>query len=249
MKLFKFILLFTVIICTNSCVDNNDDPPEITSGTLAIQFNHDWNGLPIDFDDLKYTNAFGDVLSISKLRYLISNFVLHLADGSVINLDGYILVDLNSGNLTAYAVNIPFNNYTAISFTFGFDETDNIDGAYPDLNSASWNWPEMLGGGYHFMQFEGKYEDGGAESPFAYHNGTARVSTGVFEANHFEVNLGGFVFNQESTLNLHMNLAEWFTNPYTWDLDTYSIDLMMNYDAQKLINDNGQSVFTLGEIN
>ena len=248
MKIFKFILLFTVIILTNSCNDNND-PPEITSGNLAIHFNHDWNGEPIDFDEIKYTNAFGDVLSITKLRYLISNFVLQLSDGSVINLNGYILVDLNSGNLTAYAPNIPFNNYTGISFTFGFDETDNVDGFYPDLNAASWNWPEMLGGGYHFMQLEGKYDDGGIESPYAYHNGTARVSDGIFEANHFEVNLGGFAFSEESTLNLHMNIAEWFTNPYPWDLDTYNIDLMMNFDAQILMNQNGGSVFSIGNVN
>ena len=28
-------------------------------------------------------------------------------------------------------------------------KADNIDGEYVDLNSASWNWPGMLGGGYH----------------------------------------------------------------------------------------------------
>ena len=33
----------------------------------------------------------------------------------------------------------------------------NTDGAYPDLNSASWNVPPMLGGGYHYMQLDGKF--------------------------------------------------------------------------------------------
>lgn len=241
-KLITFLLICTVISCS-------DDDASPTSGTLSIQFNHNWDGSDIDFDEIKYTNEFGHTLGISKLRYLISKIVLHQSDGSSISIDGYILIDVNEGNFTAYAPNIPFNEYTSISFTFGFDELDNIDGGYPDLNSASWNWPTMLGGGYHFMQFEGKYNSSGTENPFAYHMGTARVSPGNFEQNYFEVDLGEFNFTQESTLNIDMNIAEWFTNPYVWDLDAYSIDLMMNYDAQKLMNDNGKSIFSLGEIN
>lgn len=239
-----FFLIATSII---SCSKDDSHPP--TTGSLAIQFNHNWDGQSIGFDEINFTNAFGHGLSITKLRYLISGFVLHLSDGTSILVEGYILIDLNTEKLTFYAPNIPFANYTGISFIFGFDEEKNMDGAYADLNSESWNWPEMLGGGYHFMQFEGKYNSGVTENPYAYHMGTARVSDGVFEQNYFEVNLGGFSFTQESTLNIHMNLAEWFTNPNTWDLDTYNVDLMMNYNAQKLMNQNGKSVFSLGEIN
>jgi hypothetical protein len=159
------------------------------------------------------------------------------------------LVDLNTNNVSAFIPEIPFDTYTGISFTFGFNETDNTDGTYNDLNAASWNWPAMLGGGYHFMQFEGMYSDGLIQNTYAYHMGTARVSTGVFEQNYFEVNLGGFNFNSDTTLHINMNLAEWFKNPNTWDLNLYNIDLMGNYDAQIMMNENGKSVFSLGEIN
>lgn len=239
-----FLLIFCVTI---SCNDHHS--LQATSGTLTIQFNHDWNGEAIDFDELKYTNAIGQDLSITKLRYLISDFVIQLSDGTSINMDNHFLVDVNSGEITINLQDIPFNNYTVISFTFGFNEEKNIDGAYSDLNSTSWNWPTMLGGGYHFMQFEGKYDSAGLEAPFAYHMGTARVSTGIFEQNYFEVNLDQFNFKQESTLNINMNVAGWFTNPSDWDLEIYNVDLMTNYNAQKLMNTNGKSVFSLGEIN
>lgn len=245
MRILKYIL----ILCLTVLFSCNDDDDTIKSGNLTIQFNHDWNGTPIDFNELKYTNAHGHKLSITKLRYLVSNIILHTDDGANEIIEVYKLVDLNESDLTLIFPNIPFNNYTGISLTFGFDEMDNIDGAYTDLNSVSWNWPQMLGGGYHFMQLEGKYESGATESPFAYHMGTARVSSGVFEQNYFNVNLGQFNFAQDSTFKINMNLAEWFTNPYNWDLETYNVDLMMNYDAQKLMNDNGKSVFSLGEIN
>ena len=243
LKLIVPLFLFVFISC------GDDDTIQPTSGELSIQFNHNWNGKEIEFNELNFTNAFGQELSITKLRYLISDIVLHLPDNTSIPIDGYILVDLNESNLIAYAPNIPFNNYTGLSFTFGFDENDNLDGAYPDLNSASWNWPSMLGGGYHFMQLEGKYESSGTENPYAYHMGTARKNPGEFEQNYFDVALDGFNFTQESTINIQMNIAEWFTNPQNWDLEVYDIDLMMNYDAQKLMNVNGKSVFSLGEIN
>ena len=44
-----------------------------------------------------------------------------------------------------------------------------------------------------------------------------------------------------------MNLAEWFKNPITWNLDDLHIMLMPNYQAQKMINQNGRSVFSLGQ--
>jgi hypothetical protein len=226
-----------------------ENTDEIEAGELTIQFNHEWNGEIINFNELKYVNFNGETLSINKLRYLISNIVLHKTDGSLLELDGYVLVDLNKNNISIPFSNIPFDTYSGLSFTFGFNKNDNLDGAYKDLNAASWNWPTMLGGGYHFMQFEGTYIDDENEKPFTYHMGTAKKSDGVFEENSFEINLGEFDFNKASTLNLYANIAEWFTNPNTWDLNSYNINLMSNYDAQKMMNTNGKTVFSLGEIN
>lgn len=249
MKNLKLLLVAILFITMNSC--DNDDPVA-TSGSIRFDFSHNWDGDNVTVDDFnifQFTNANGQEMSISKLRYLISNIFLNKADGSSIAIDGYLLVDLSTQATFAFVSNIPFDTYTSISFTFGFDETENVDGAYPDLNSASWNWPEMLGGGYHFMQLEGMYADGLIESPYAYHMGTARLAPGVFEANHFEVFINGFTHTSDASIEIKMNIAEWFKNPYTWDLDTYSTDLMMNYDAQILMNQNGNSVFSLGTVN
>lgn len=246
MNIFRLFFSIILVFTLNAC--NEDDSNSIESGDLVIQFNHDWNGSHIDLDQLIYENTNGDLLSISKLKYLISNFILQTPDGNSLQFNGYTLVDIDKESVFVLIPNVPFSDYSKLSFTFGFNEFENIDGAYNDLNAASWNWPEMLGGGYHFMQFEGKYEDNGNESSFAYHMGTAKASEGVFEQNFFEVELNGFHFTKPSTLNLNMNIAEWFSNPHTWDLNVYNINLMQNYDAQKMMNDNGKTIFSLGEI-
>jgi hypothetical protein len=249
MNPIKKLLMLTLILSLLGCDDNDTDT--VRFGTIDINFNHYWDGVEVtssDFNSETYINANNDVLTISKLRYLVSNITLHKPDGTSDKLLDYYLVDLS--NNTSFGISdVAVENYSSISFTFGFNEADNIDGNYLDLNSTSWNWPTMLGGGYHFMQFEGKYGATGTENPFAYHNGTARVSTGVFEQNFFNVSLDASINTEDVTVEINMNIDQWFENPNTWDLDTYNINLMPNYDAQKLMQQNGASVFSIGTIN
>ncbi|MGB2685566.1 MAG: MbnP family protein, partial [Olleya sp.] len=122
--------------------------------------------------------------------------------------------------------------------------------AYPILNTASWNWPEMLGGGYHFLQFDGMYNvDTPDPLPFNYHNGTARIEDGLFEQNFATITLDTpITITTKTTIEVKMNIAELFTNPNTWDLNVLDTPLMPNYDAQKMMQENILSVFTIGEI-
>jgi hypothetical protein len=131
----------------------------------------------------------------------------------------------------------------------------NIDGAYTDLNSASFNVPlAALGGGYHYMQFDGKYTNGTVtDAPFNYHNIRA-VNPGmppVFpnQETYINVDLGPTTITKNTSFEIKMNVAEWFKTPNTWDLNTLNQVLMPNASAQKLMNENGQNVFSLGSIN
>jgi hypothetical protein len=99
------------------------------------------------------------------------------------------------------------------------------------------------------MQFEGMFKDTNGDSqPFAFHNGTAKVSDGVFEQNFIAFEFPGFTVTNNATVEIKMNLAEWFKNPNLWDLNLLSINLMGNYDAQIMMNENGQTVFSIGDI-
>ena len=141
-------------------------------------------------------------------------------------------------------------DYTGISFIYGFNEEDNVNGAYPDLNAADWNWPTMLGGGYHFMQMDGNFDDSnGASQPYNFHNGTARVSDGIFEQNFISFDFDqNFTIAGDVTIEIAMDISEWYKNPLTWDLNDRSVNLMMNYLAQKDMQRNGATVFSIGAI-
>ena len=243
---FLSVLISLVLI---SCMPDDNQVNEFSDEVkVSFKFFHTWDSTLVsatDFGNLNYTNENEDVQSITKLRYLISNIMLHNVDGTTVSIKDYQLIDLSQEGTISFDAEefVPIGQYNKVSFVFGFNEEDNAQN-YPDLNSANWNWPEMLGAGYHFMQLEGNYATDNGPQPYAYHNGTARVSEGVFEPNHFTVEISGnFSITQVSTITLEMNIAEWFRNPNTWNLHEYNTDLMGNYDAQIMMHENGASVF------
>ena len=249
----KIVFLLIVLITFSAC--NSDDDGNAPQFLISVSHSHNWDGENVSSDDIgttEFTNENGEVLKITRLRYLISKIILTNSTGDEISITGnndYNLVDLSDNSTLNYATNIvvPPGTYTKISFVYGFNEEDNMDGAYEDLNTASWNWPVMLGGGYHFMQFDGTFAGPGIgdDLAFNYHNGTARVSDGVFEQNFITFTTEGLSIDSNTVIDIKMNLAEWFKNPNTWDLNAMSTMLMGNYNAQIRMNQNGQSVFSV----
>ncbi|QTD36484.1 hypothetical protein JL193_09995 [Polaribacter batillariae] len=240
------ILLVVILIAFNSCkeIDCCVSPPFIN-----LKFTHNWNGIPItneDFSALKFTNENGEKLSIEKLRYLISN--INLMDSK-----NYTLVDVGENTGTEISILDVKNGTYNLSFRFGFANEDNKDGEYQFLNSVNFNVPAMLGGGYHFMQFDGKYiDDNNQEAGFNYHTIRAVDRTNLtdlkFEDTSFEVNLGKVEIKNNTEIEIKVNIAEWFKNPNLWNLNELNTNLMGNFEAQKMMNANGKSVFSLGKV-
>ena len=256
--------------CTNVLATNYNSEAKKDDGTcifdtvtkknqLTFKFTHNYNGTTVNssnLNSLQFTNAFGTTHSIVTMDYLISNLRLYKSNGDSVVLTGHNLVSLTNNNTLTYIAtdNIAEDTYTGIGFNFGFNATDNTSGAYSDLNIANWSWPETLGGGYHIMKFEGKFISNVPDTVnFAYHMGTAReitVTDTIFHANHLFTQVSGanFTISNDATIEIKMNIAEWFSTPNTWDLNTYNQTLMPNYNAQVMMNQNGKNVFTLGAI-
>ena len=242
----KNILIFlcSSIFMFSSCTNEEENI------SITLNFTHHWNGTAItnqDLNVLKFTNANGEKVSIENLRYLISNI-------SLVASKNHHLINFNENKGTSITISNLTNGTYALSFRFGFSDEDNEDGIYQDLNSVSFNVPGMLGGGYHYMQFDGKYIDNTSqEAGFNYHAIRAVDTTDPnnlkFEDTSFAVNLGTVVITNTSEIEIKMNLAEWFKNPNTWNLNELNTVLMPNFEAQKMMNANGKSVFSLGVVN
>ena len=249
----RIFLLLCITLIFASCAEDNDDNKK-ASASVNFKFSHNWDSTPINSVNLAtetVTNANGEVINMVRLRYLVSKFQLVNGDGNIYSFDGYKFTDLENVNTYDFLPEnntIPTGTYT-LKFVWGFNEEDNIDGNYLDLNSASWNWPAMLGGGYHFLQLDGLYNLDSTPSPFNFHNGTARVSIDNFEQNFAVIELDTpIIINDNATININMNIAELFKNPITWDLNVLDTPLMPNYDAQKMMQQNVKSVFSIHSV-
>jgi len=236
-----------------SCSSDND--LEINRINLSLNFTHNWKdsitSTKADFNDIKFDNENGEKLSIGKLRYLVSDVVLINQNGDTIKTNDYKLIDLDDSESLKFTLSekIQIGTYKSVKFRFGFDEEDN-EGEYPKLNTVSFDVPDMLGGGYHFMQFDGKYIDSlGVNSNFNYHMISAidkRDSTNIVTTNiSFEVNLGAITIGNDTTLEVKADLSQWFKSPNLWDLNKLNTILMPNYHAQIKMKANGKNVFSL----
>ena len=256
MKRFYTLLAFSFVVLFG-CNSDADDVVAPVNVTLA--FSHYWNETSIsnsDFNTLNYTNAHGELLSIERLRYLISDITFTKTDGQTILLEGYNLVDVTNQTNLSFTPNekIAAGTYSNVSFIFGLVNEKNTDGTYNDLNAVSWNVPSMLGGGYHYMQLDGKFINSNNQAQgYNYHAIRAADNAGANPTfppdTFFRVDLGAITIGADVEISVAMHLEEWFKNPYAWDLNLYNQMLMPNSAAQILMYENGQNVFTLEGIN
>lgn len=248
----KYICIFILAIC--SCSTNNDVEENIK---VTLKFTHNWDGTPIssaDFNTFKFTNENGENISIVRLRYLLSKIML-INENEIYTFSDYNLINVgeDKGLTIALPEEITAGSYQ-LKFTFGFTDADNQEGIYQDLNSTNFGVPGMLGCGYHYMQFDGKYKDiNNQDANFNYHAIRAVDRTNPdnlkLQDTSFEVDLGTLSIINNSEIIVKANIAEWFKNPHTWNLNKLNNDLMGNFDAQLLMNANGKSVFSLGDVN
>lgn len=255
MKSRILALLSLALFSFSSCGEDLDDNL-ITTTQTTFNFSHHWddeNVTNADFNNLHYTNANGDLLSIERLRYVISDITFTNSINESIVLNNYNLVDVTNTNGLSFTTEtgIPVGTYS-VSFTFGLDNEDNSENLL-DLNSESFNVPETLGGGYHYMQFDGKFINSNSEEQgFNYHVIRAVDNPGVNPSfpqdTFFTVNLGSISITANTEIEVKMNIAEWFKNPNLWDLNNFNQMLMPNSAAQIMMFENGQSVFGLGEV-
>lgn len=253
---FVFFLALSFFACESDDAEDNVTPAPPSSNnsySATVNLSQMVNGAALQMNtaNLPYTTAMGQSFNVSKVQYLVSDITFNKADGSSFTIEEYHYVDLTDQSSLEFSptTKIPEGTYSSISFTFGFDGDDNVDGQYTDLNTVGWNWPTMLGGGYHFMRLEGNYIDSLADtSEFKTHMGTARdmsSGTAVFEENHLNVVLpnSAVTVDNNITLDLTMNIEKWYTTPNDWDFNTWNAPIMPIYDAQKALNANGADVF------
>lgn len=253
-------LLFLVIFL-NSCGEKEQTPDNTI---LKIQFRHSVDGNPLELNNMIYTNTAGNNYEISEIMYFISDLRLYKHDGSIVTPDGWDnihYVDLTLPETQEWITGnkIPSGVYDSLTFTFGLSVENNQSFMFvnpPEVNMA---WPEVLGGGYHYMMMNGWWKDlTGTRKPFNFHLGIGQIYannsgdpddiTG-FVHNAFTVKPEGGTFTvtkgKTNTGILVMNIESWFDTPVVYDHNHFGGAVMQNQEAMHTICLNGADVFSL----
>ncbi len=177
---FSLVILMVIL---PSCRTENPQPDTPPTGKLSFNFKHNADGSGIVFDSLIYVNEAGNNYLINEIQYFISDVTLHKNDGTSISLNKgedihYVDTDLPETQTYTFSDSIPVGSYDKITFTFGINEEKNVSLMFVNPPESFMFWPEKLGGGYHYMKFNGKWlNEQGQLSPFNCHLGIVKFIT------------------------------------------------------------------------
>ena len=263
--LIHLIIFFLIGWVISSCV--KDNPPNISpikkDVHVYISFMHDADGEPLKFDTLIYMTSAGNKYMINDLQYFVSSIRLHEEGGKWIDINPdheihYIdarVPDTWQWILTRTAKEGVMDS---ISFVFGLDSENNFSYRFPDPPERDMFWPEVLGGGYHYMKLNLKWKDPGMTDlmPFMFHLGIGQIYKGNvidpdsiigYVPNYFTVRLPFFHRLKNGEVLNHwgimMNIEKWFDGANVFDFADYPMGIMQNQEGMFKATGNGRNAF------
>lgn len=147
--------------------------------TLQVALEPSWEGAPLRLGELALTNAAGNVLSVTRLDCLLSEFALVSVDGCAVSLTNqFAYLSAGLGRTRFVLSNAPAGRFTALRFRVGLaPEVNHRDPATvapehplnPSVNGLHWSWS----GGYVFLALEGNWRRAdGKLGGYSYHLAT-----------------------------------------------------------------------------
>jgi hypothetical protein len=263
-----YVLFVLMMILFSGCRPEHNEPVVIQTGKIIFRFEHHVNGSPLIKDTMTYTNAAGNHYLVTEVQYFISDVTLHRHDGEDYVIHAwkdiwYVDDDIPSTMLWEVFDDIPNGVYDSVSFTFGIPAAKNISLMYVNPPERDMFWPDVLGGGYHYLKLNGKWlnDTMTQNRPFEFHLGIGQIyahdSIYVpdiigFVHNDFEVLLPSSSFTMKADtviVPIIMNIENWFQHPYVFDFALYPDNIMQCQEAMHIACMNGkEDVFTTGEI-
>lgn len=229
-----FIMLFS---CKkDKTISEVSEPSQSVYLSIAYKVDNEF----LVTNHFNYKTQAGYNYSVTNLVYYLSQISLIKSDGSNILLKKFQYVDATVSETNHLILeNVPEGNYLGIAFNIGLDSLQNRSDMLPATpENINMQWPEPMGGGYHFLRLEGHYKDSLGTFGYAMHLGTNACLIPIKINKRIVVSADGL-----TSVNLIMNINEWFRNPYIFDFNTDGNYIMGNLAAMKKIALNGTDVF------
>jgi hypothetical protein len=256
---------FVFYSCSNS---NPIEPePEPKSGHITFKFIHHVDQEPVQLDSMMYVNAAGNPFEVNELMYFISDVTLHKSNGENILIDEwkdihYVEHAIPTTLTWEVFDDLPIGAYDSITFIFGIPEEKNESFMFVNPPEDKMMWPDILGGGYHYMMLNGRWlDEQNEEQIYNFHLGIGQLYKGdeinfdsiyAYVQNYFTVNLPNSSFNldedQNREIEIIMNIESWYETPHHFDFNYWGGAIMEIQPAMRMGVENGYDVFAIGSI-
>ena len=254
--------LAVLVVAISACDDNITGPFEGSNINLEIKHVVGTADLVVD-DVVRYVNAAGNNYSVKDLRYYLSNFTVHFDDGSTYGSGAAHFVDAEASRSETHSIqleNVPDGTVVGISMVYGLDAETNVDGALPNtLDTADMEWPPPMGGGYHYMKLEGRWDDSanpGTLLGYTTHTGARFMPTmgDTYRHHHFVnvyMDLDDTPIHHDDApddgyeIEITYDINGWYEDPVTYDFEALPQQMIMPLlDVQEQLMVNGPSCFS-----
>jgi hypothetical protein len=267
-KYFVFVASFTLVsFFFFSCQKKGSLEVQAipkSGGNVVIQFSHGDNGKQARFDTMIYKTSAGNEYMINDLQYFISGIQLHFTKGKWIQIGtdkGIHYVDARDSSTLVWKLAdvIPTGTYDSVSFIFGLDADNNTSFRFPDPPQRDMFWPEILGGGYHYMKMNLKWKNNEMTDPmpFMFHLGIGQMYKGYsvntdsiigYIQNYFTVITAApfsVVENNITNISIGMNIEKWFDPENAFDFAEYPMGIMQSQVGMYEACMNGRKAFVV----
>ena len=253
------ILAVALIMFIGCKKENNTDEGK---NIFKIVFQHTNGDNDIQFNKMIYTNTAGNPYEVTEFMYFISNLRIY-SNGLEVNpnaMNDIHYVDSKIPETMIWTVGNDINGgtYDSIKFTFGLSKEKNVSYLFVNPPEVLMAWPEVIGGGYHYLMLNGFWKDtADVRNPFNFHLGKGQI----YENNSGDVSdIIGFIDNsftvvpsgqrftisdgKVTTLTLKMDVNSWFDSPNIFDFNVWGGGIMRNQEAMSIACENGKDAFS-----
>ena len=175
-----FIPVAALALALTACKkDNAPAYNKQLKAELSVEFDNIAGETDLQLNSGTYTNASNEPLTITKLKYYVSNFVLTNNDGTVYTVPQdscYFLIDESDESTHEPVLEVPEGEYKTVSFTVGVDSLKSVKDISKrqgvldptaDGGDMYWGWNS----GYIFFKMEGTSAAAAMGGTFMYHIG------------------------------------------------------------------------------
>jgi hypothetical protein len=257
-------LLMALVSCHH---DHNYEIHVYQKGNLELDMAHLVSGYSLELDTMIYTTSLGHYYMVNDVQYFLSGIALHQKDGEWITVHGDEGIHYFDERIPAtckwkVGQQFPAGVYDSIGFTFGLDQVENYSGHFPNPPERDMFWPDILGGGYHYMKMNLKWKDDMMQEsmPFMFHIGIGQIYSGTtsstdsiigFIQNYFPVRLPASVTigaGQTSFVTVGMMVESWFDGQNAFDFSRYSMGIMQSQEGMYKACMNGRHAFAVALV-